>query len=573
MFTTQSPFHNILSKRWLHITQISIFCLFISSYIVVEALHRSGSTILNIQPNPTYYYDSPGTLRPNFSATVFWDPRAPYSYSTTRQGFRSNANSKQIKCDTATPILCLGDSFTFSIGVADNLSYPATLERILNTRHDPRRFKTINAGTAGTGLDYHIQYYNDRLREIAHDVVIYQFYYFHIGHILRETLYTQKYNADTPIYNAIKNFILAENVSSWLNTQVFSLGILNPINSFMATQDNSQNILTKQKVQFSPPFPVTDEMKSVLSNSTRILDERNYPALEPAWDTYLSQLLAFHNAVKLSGKDFLFLIIPDKTQLGSYLNGPSAVIPKFLDAHGIKYIDFTPVFRSLYINQGINPFLEYDFHCNNTGNSIIAEAIAARTTFSDANSSKGISVSGNSKPRRYHSPRTLTLTMSDAGVFSLPENDVLTLTGSFYDNTHVKREAGGGVRYLTTNTEVDASARITLHFSSKRPLSQISTVFVPHVTGSDSTQNRIDVILAHGDSISSFSTSQLADLRRLNHFDDRLFLEGAHTTNPTNTFELSIHLLRDAGICYGDPSNEDSIRRIELYLYESESDD
>ncbi len=562
--------HSPIAKRCICIIQTTFFILFISSYIIIEAIHRNGYPLLNIQPFPSNYSNILGTLRPNFSATVFWDPRNPYSYSTTRQGFRSNANSKQIGCDADTSILCLGDSFTFGVGVPDKASFPAALERSLTARNNPHRVKTINVGTPGTGLNYQIQHYNDRLRNTAHEIIISQFYYFNIGHILRGAHYVQKDEPNAPTYHPIKNFILADDISSWLNTKAAYVNALNPIHSFISTQDQFKTPLTSEKPSPSLPFPVTDEMNAILSNSSSILDERNLQTLEPLWNIYLSKLLAFHNAVKQSGKDFLFLIIPDKTQLGSYLNAPSAIIPQFLDAHGIKYIDFTQTFRALYTIHGISPFLDHDFHCNETGNNIIAETIAAHTTFSAANQSIGISPTGNSKPRRYHAPRSLTLTMSDAGEFFLSENDLLTLTESSYDNTHVKREAGGGIRYLTTNTDVGAPARIDLYFTSKKPISQITAIFVPHVTGSDSTQNRLDVTLSYGNTTSSFSTSQLSDLRRHNNFDNMAFLEGAPTSDPASNFVLSIHLLRDAGICYGDTNAQDTIRRIELYLYESE---
>ena len=80
-----------------------------------------------------------------YDARLGWAPRAGYvgpadgSYVTiTPDGWRSNGLS--------SPVLAVGDSFTFGADVLDSETWPAQLERLIGR-------SVVNAGVSGYGLD------------------------------------------------------------------------------------------------------------------------------------------------------------------------------------------------------------------------------------------------------------------------------------------------------------------------------------------------------------------------------------------------------------------------------------
>jgi lysophospholipase L1-like esterase len=51
-------------------------------------------------------------------------------------------------------VLCIGDSFTFGIGVPPNQKYPAILERQLNARSTGAKYRVVNLGRPGTSSGF-----------------------------------------------------------------------------------------------------------------------------------------------------------------------------------------------------------------------------------------------------------------------------------------------------------------------------------------------------------------------------------------------------------------------------------
>ena len=72
-------------------------------------------------------------------------------------------------------IVCLGDSFTWGLGVADDEAYPHLLEQRL-LRHFPGvDVQVLNAGVPGYGTADELRYFESRVDEMDPDLVVVQF--------------------------------------------------------------------------------------------------------------------------------------------------------------------------------------------------------------------------------------------------------------------------------------------------------------------------------------------------------------------------------------------------------------
>lgn len=101
-----------------------------------------GTPYVALNPD-TIYYNKPGITGRHISPGEF-----DYEFNTNDQGFRGR---KRITDSADVPrILCLGDSFTFGVGVADSETWPVRLEARLES--DGVKTEAINAGVMGWGL-------------------------------------------------------------------------------------------------------------------------------------------------------------------------------------------------------------------------------------------------------------------------------------------------------------------------------------------------------------------------------------------------------------------------------------
>jgi len=83
---------------------------------------------------------------------------------------RSEAD-EVIKVPAQCTILCVGDSVTFGLGAPRTESYPAQLQRLLNTVAPQKKFNVINRGRPGQNSAQLLMRLEEYLREIEPDIV------------------------------------------------------------------------------------------------------------------------------------------------------------------------------------------------------------------------------------------------------------------------------------------------------------------------------------------------------------------------------------------------------------------
>ncbi|WP_243438598.1 SGNH/GDSL hydrolase family protein [Fundidesulfovibrio soli] len=521
---------------------------------------RLGFHLLNIQPVPAFFKNVPGNHVPNRTARAYWAPSLPYIYSIDPQGFRSNGTTQGN--DSGQDVLCLGDSYTFGISVNDTETFPAILGSLLQGSDVFRGVKVVNAGSAGAGIEDHLLYYLDKGRSIKKKLVVLQFNLFDIDFLKRGHAYKSK--AVAREYVRVKDDLLFNEMATAVFKRLNQIPWYHHIEKYISNPSPTSQLADPAVAWLGyKPLELSEEAKALLSDRNAMADESRIDTISTVWRRYLDIVKRIHRAALDDGADFLLVIVPDVTQIYTYANAPSAVIPAFCELNGIKYIDLTPMFRSMHMNHGEAPFFDpEDFHCNPLGNSAIAASVLARMR-KDADGI--LSFSRNGPYLRYDSPVGVAITVEENGVLTFPANDVVELVHGAGQNLIVTPEAGGDVKLMGARLSVAANARLRLVFKAKQPLEKVAAVFYPHLRDDDRVSNVVEVELRSGGAASRFSTSQSRKARAWTTMENEAALECP--MKPTDQeFEVNLAFLGRSGILSED-AHESTPRRFELYLY------
>jgi len=545
-----------MHSKHLHAASISLFIIFISSYIVLEILIRTDILPLNRLPYPKFYENVAGNLKPNVRATAWWNPLLIYKYSTNPDGFRNHGTSEK----TDNTVLCIGDSYTFGLGVNDNETFPIILEQQLNSK--ARKFTVLNSGSMDIGIDDHIEYYKNKGRLLKAKLVIVQFNIYDID-ILNGKKEGRPAIKNNAVYHFLKDDVLENDITLGLirilNENTFTRTLYKFLTETpsLASSNKSNSAATATETQ----------LQQDLGSRDKLLDERYLDATEKLWARYRAKLKDLHDFVVADGSDFLLLIIPDPHQIHEYANAPSAALSDFCRENGIKLEDMTTPFRTLFSELGVNTFLEpLDIHCNVMGNTLIAQLVSKRVQHKIADGHSNVSFVDNDNFLNYSKPISFELELTEDGGIVLPNNEIVESSSFVGEHTTTKREAGGGVRYLTTESTGELFAKATLDLHLTKNIDRASLVFFPHANSDSAQDNRMDVALQLGDKAVSTSTTLTPSLSKWSGFDSISFLEN-QSSSPTRSVRLELAFLRDAGLASDVVHGTRPHRRLELYLY------
>ena len=151
------------------------------------------------------------------------DPE-PYVATTNKQGFRARTADVIYGKNSGGyfRIICLGDSFTYGHGVADDKTYPVFLEKYLEGIYQ-RKAQVINAGVCGATITEELDMYTNNCAQLQHDLAILLFHWRDIsGDFTRLLLFKTKERHDwgtdkflhwSKVYSLIKLKILQQQES------------------------------------------------------------------------------------------------------------------------------------------------------------------------------------------------------------------------------------------------------------------------------------------------------------------------------------------------------------------------
>lgn len=135
-----------MKKRLLQsgITLATLLLVTLAGEVVVRCL-------VYVPRGTPYVAETPDTIfqnKPDIVGRHVSPGEFDYEFRTNSQGLRAR---KTVAAHPSVPrILCLGDSFTFGVGVADQETWPARLESLLAGTGRPS--EVVNAGVMGWGL-------------------------------------------------------------------------------------------------------------------------------------------------------------------------------------------------------------------------------------------------------------------------------------------------------------------------------------------------------------------------------------------------------------------------------------
>ena len=361
------------------IATVVVFLAFISTFLVIEVLSRMDESLLVINPTPAFHANTMGNLKPYGGGFTYWHPLIPYSYSIDGDGFRKNASRSTPRPDEV--IFCLGDSYTFGVSVLDRETYPAHLEQRVNSRFQGRQFKVVNSGMPGVGIEDYYLYYKDKARQMKPSLVVLQYNVYNLR-LLADT-YRYTFKSQGIPFNPLKHWVREDDIIKFLNKALSHLSWYKRVSEVLAdpspVKKNAANQEMARAVLGDRKYAAAGAINHVLAEDNRALEEKNQAVIEPLWDRYCEVLLRLKQDVERDGGEFLLVMIPHYRQMNSFENAMSARLGRFCRENGIKHVDLTRKFRSLFMDAGVELYcMPHDFHCSPSGNALIAEEIADR---------------------------------------------------------------------------------------------------------------------------------------------------------------------------------------------------
>ncbi len=260
-------------------------------------------------------------------------------------------------------ILCVGDSFTFGLGVDLEQSYPVVLETLLQKK-DPR-FTVIN-GAHGRSAEQNDEFLVSTTLALKPDFVIYQFY---IGNDFYDGALLPPANTGPAPPAARPNFF-------WEKLAQFK----NMLKQNCRTLDFLWGRLTQ--------FRFVDDLlfnTNLRYNNSGIFLKK-YPTLEKQHVQHeLEELKKIHDLLESRHVKELFLIIPSKDQVYKkhlFVNEkydykkPNAILKKFCRDLGIPFIDLLDAYEPLPRKELLTFYYGRDEHWTARGYHHAASVVA-----------------------------------------------------------------------------------------------------------------------------------------------------------------------------------------------------
>lgn len=253
-------------------------------------------------------------------------------------------------------ILCLGDSFTFALGVRFEDLYVQKLERTLNERHAPQRFQVINAGVAGYNTRQELIYLLAQGLDFEPDLITVGFYWNDL--IANDEPLPEIETTPMRVAQPERRPPPSHTLPSWLRDSL----------------RQSQLVYTTVTRTKTALAILRDEEPREIDKVQRALVVGDYEYLEPYWTTAAQRLGEIAQVGRDHGIPIVLVVFPMENQIQQDL--PDLVFSERLreiwEPTGNPFVDLEPAYRDA-LNRGDNPFLPYDLHPGEKGMQIAAD--------------------------------------------------------------------------------------------------------------------------------------------------------------------------------------------------------
>lgn len=438
---------------------------------------------------PRGYRNVLGDLEPRLRLTDREIPGLPYAVTIDAQGFRGSRAVGPHRAPGSLRVLCLGDSYTYGVGVDDAAAYPALLERFLADRLPGRPVEVVNAGVPFYDIFDEWTYYVDKGARLAPDVVVLQFYINDLeamaGSFFRQDL-LRRQGGD---YNVFEQALGREAVDRWWNAWLDGQvpGLVRFVRAGLPA--GPSRAATGPLAAFH--LEATPAEQALLRDRRRLLTAPMDAAAARFWANYRRALLRLRDAVRAGGSKLLFVITPDPAQVVEDLNQPAAALVPFCRANGIPVLDLTRPLRAMADGHAERYYLlPLNAHLNAAGNTILAKAVADALRVSERDGRLAVTVRPRQPAFGYEQPLRTRLRFDSRGVTAGPD-DPLGVTVVQSDNLRPwSVDIGGQNRISGVMPDVARApeATLLLRLEAGKPLAQVSLTlfykFAPPVNGS-----------------------------------------------------------------------------------------
>lgn len=269
------------------------------------------------------------------------EPVRVVEMNVNAHGFRGPEVERD-KPEDVLRIACLGDSHTFGSGVADDETWPAHLQRRLETRFPERRIEVLNCGVNGYDTLQEEHWLREGVLAFEPDLVLLQ-YYVNDAALLNPDGSRQK----------VRDFVLdltQPRREDWI----------------MSLREHSKFVdLVFDGMYRRRGLEVYSELRS-----------RPYREDGPGWRAVRESLVRMRDLLAERGIDFGFALYPFLVRHGDEMTSHEAfeVVSEFALEHGIDTLDAEPAFDGLDL--GELRISMYDYHGNARAHELFARAVA-----------------------------------------------------------------------------------------------------------------------------------------------------------------------------------------------------
>jgi lysophospholipase L1-like esterase len=356
-------------------------------------IRMSGLWIKASYDDRTYYQKSeiagvPYHLKPNTRAS--W---AKTTIQTNHLGIRDRRTVPP-RDDSVFRILCLGDSITFGLGVDQEQTYPAQLERLLNQHGSGKRYEVVNAGISGFNASDEANFLSFLFPKYHPDLIVW---------LIVENDYDDSLsvNDNGQMIHGIKAYAATHD---WL---VNAWGLSKPVierDHFLAAMNPRQQAWAKG-IEFHEQVTAFSYVHSFLTNHSYLyclsrsrvgsLDFSKLPQPPSSDDSVIVRHIPIVNdSVKDTLPEFspIFLspyygdrfvkAIKKGVEVATAHQRPLAILPINMPMAGIAPLPPNVHLREVspYFGESLNRFrlkynLGWDGHFNKKGNILLAEAV------------------------------------------------------------------------------------------------------------------------------------------------------------------------------------------------------
>ena len=463
-------------RRLIALAAVFVFIALIISYLALGLT----SAVLGDRPDrvaePRAYRNVLGDLEPHLSLIAREIPGLSYRVATNGQGLRGAKDIAPRRPANGLRVLCLGDSFTYGVGVDDRFAYPALLEHLLKERLPGMAVEVANAGVPFYDLFDETAYFLEKGRRMQPDVVVLQFYINDLesmaGAFFREGLLAREGGEYSRLDQLSGREGVERRLNAWMEKHV-------PEVVRAARTDRLPDApgSTASRPYDRYKLRASSEEKACLGDRRQLLDQASLPVMERFWENYRQALLRLRDAVEASGAAFVLVVSPDVKQVREDLNAPAAALVGFCQEHGIPVIDPGPQFR---VMSGENPDRYYltplDIHPNVDGNTLVAKAVADAIQVTPGTPRPTVRVEPEPRAFPYAGGIRLNLSFGAHGEVLPARNGPVSITTLSSDNlkTQVSKGTENDMISLAADLQGGPVGRLVLRLHSEIPLSWVS---------------------------------------------------------------------------------------------------